>query len=62
MGVKPTPGVKSAPRSVLFSERIYQRLLRLYPRAHLVEYELPMALLFHDLCLEAYRRKQTLGV
>jgi len=56
MSVKPISSVES------ISEKIYTRLLGLYPAKHLHEYGPLMAQLFRDQCREAYHQQRSLGL
>ncbi len=53
----PTP-----PKLVLLSERIYRKLLLLYPPAHRRDYGGLMAQLFRDQCRDAYREGRSAGL
>ncbi|MSU57827.1 MAG: hypothetical protein EXS35_06535 [Pedosphaera sp.] len=55
----------SAPvetRTVLNSQKLYERLLALYPKAHREEYGPPMAQLFRDQSRDAWREARVRGV
>ena len=52
----------SLPPSVLWSARLYRRLLRLYPARFQREYAAEMELFVTERCLDAYRRERLLGV
>ena len=46
--------MRPMPKSVALSERIYRKMLRLYPEAHRREFGEPMAQLFRDQCRDAW--------
>jgi len=54
--------VQTTPKIIEISEKIYRKLLRLYPPAHRREYEELMAQLFRDQCRDAYREQRFIGM
>lgn len=54
--------MEQLPKIVVFSEKIYRKLLRLYPRSHRRDYAEPMAQLFRDQCRDAWRGRRFIGV
>jgi hypothetical protein len=54
--------MRSTPRIVELSERIYRRLLRAYPKSHRREYGELMIQLFRDQCQDAWRQRGMRGV
>jgi uncharacterized protein involved in exopolysaccharide biosynthesis len=49
-------------RAIALSQRVYKRLLRLYPRAHREEYGTAMAQLFRDQCRDAWQAHRGWGL
>jgi capsular polysaccharide biosynthesis protein len=49
-------------KAVIFSERVFKRLLTAYPRRHRREYGPAMAQLFRDQCREAWQKTRWLGL
>jgi uncharacterized protein involved in exopolysaccharide biosynthesis len=55
----------SAPveiKAVLRSQRLFERLLALYPKAHRAQYGPAMSQLFRDQCRDAWRARRTWGL
>lgn len=50
------------PRIVVFSEKVYRTLLRLYPSAHRREYGELMMQLFRDECRDGWRTGRSVGL
>lgn len=50
------------PKIVAVSEKLYRKLLRLYPEPHRREFGEPMAQLFRDQCRDAWERGHHAGV
>jgi hypothetical protein len=50
------------PKTISVSEKIYRKLLRLYPQAHRRDYAEQMAQLFRDQCRDAWRAKRSAGI
>jgi len=54
--------MSTPPKLVLLSERIYRKMLLLYPRTHRRDYGGLMAQLFRDQCRDAYREGRSAGL
>jgi hypothetical protein len=54
--------MSTPPKLVVLSEKIYRKLLLLYPPAHRRDYGGLMAQLFRDQCRDAYREGRTAGL
>ena len=54
--------MSTPPKLVVLSERIYRKLLLLYPPAHRRDYGGLMAQLFRDQCRDAYREGRSAGL
>lgn len=54
--------MEPAPKNIAISEKIYRKLLRLYPRPYRREYEEQMAQLFRDQCRDARRAGKGAGL
>jgi hypothetical protein len=55
-------GESSTSRALTVSQKIFERLLLAYPKAHRVEYGPAMAQLFRDQCRVAWSESQSWGV
>lgn len=53
---------RTESKAVELSCRLYQRLLKFYPRAHRQEYGPAMLQLFHDQCRDAWTARRTRGL
>src|SRR5262245_52080469 len=54
--------MKSSPKIISVSEKIYRQLLRLYPQAHRHDYAEQMAQLFRDQCRDAWHARRSAGI
>ncbi|SPE52414.1 hypothetical protein SBV1_1510033 [Verrucomicrobia bacterium] len=50
------------PKTIAISERIYRKLLCLYPQSHRRDYAEPMTQMFRDQCREAWRTERFTGL
>jgi hypothetical protein len=54
--------MEKLPKIIAVSEKIYGKLLRLYPQSHQHDYAELMAQLFRDQCRDAWRQERSVGL